>query len=112
MSQIEEIDVVRYEDGVIHVLGIEAAKGRLIYSLFSNRQFYHIIHNAETGEIIEEDSFNEKVGDYAPAYAAGIGALILGLSLPSFIDRFRNFGRERESENLKNILIIGINFNM
>jgi len=70
-QRLEEIDVIRYEDEKIHVLGR------------SGNKLYHIVHDAQTKEILEEDSFKQKeFGEEAGLCTflatCGVGLVIVG----------------------------------
>lgn len=53
-GRLEYIDAVRWQDGKIHVLG---RRDESILSDSSSCRAFHIIHDAQTGTIIAEDSF-------------------------------------------------------
>ncbi len=53
-GRLEHIDVVRWQDGEIHVLGREE---EIVSSDITSYMAHHIIHDASTGEVISEDSF-------------------------------------------------------
>ncbi|UCE78721.1 MAG: hypothetical protein JSV13_09480 [Nitrospiraceae bacterium] len=53
-GRLESIDVVRWQDRKIHILG---RREENISSDASSFRAYHIIHDEQTGKIISEDSF-------------------------------------------------------
>jgi hypothetical protein len=79
--RLEDIDVVRWQDGKIHVLG------RIEDNCSSDGTFYsayHIIHDALTGEIIKEDSFRY-IGNF-PLFMCGCYMLSCEGERPPFLD--------------------------
>ncbi len=56
-SRLESIDVVRCQDGKIHVLGRNEERDTADGHFF---RAHHIIHDALTGEVISENSFMHK----------------------------------------------------
>lgn len=80
-GRLEYIDVVRWQDGEIHVLG---RKEENISSDGSFYSAYHIIHDALTGEIISEDSFRY-IGNF-PLFMCGCYILSCEGECPPFLN--------------------------
>jgi hypothetical protein len=80
-GRLEYIDVVRWQDGNIHVLG---RKEENISCDGSFCSAYHIIHDALTGEIISEDSFIHK-GNF-PLFMCGCYSLSCEGDHPPLLD--------------------------
>jgi len=80
-GRLEHIDVVRWQDGEIHVLG----RGREIISSDSTSYMaYHIILDASTEEVISEDSFLYK-GSF-PLFMCGCYMLSCEGDCPPLLD--------------------------
>ena len=78
---LEYIDVVRWQNGNIHVLGrneeMVTADGHFFKA-------HHIIHDAVTGEVISEDSFMHK-GNF-PLFMCGCYTLSCEGDCPPLLD--------------------------
>lgn len=78
---LEHIDVVRWQEGNIHVLG--RSEERITADGHSFRA-QHIIHDARTGEMISEDSFLHK-GNF-PLFMCGCYTLTCEGDCPPLLD--------------------------
>lgn len=93
---LETIDVVRKEDGKVHVFGRSGGR------VFSPSPYLHYItHDANSGEIIQEDSFKSKDNsDLVFSFTFSL----LGVGLPFFINELRpsNFKNRRKAREYYN----------
>ncbi|MBI4848213.1 MAG: hypothetical protein HY808_06490 [Nitrospirae bacterium] len=79
--RLEQIDVVRWQDGIIHVLG----RGEeTVHSDSVSCIAYHIIHDASTGKVISEDSFLHR-GSF-PLFMCGCYTLACEGDCPPLLD--------------------------
>ena len=78
---LEHIDVVRWQDGKIHVLGRSEERFTADGHFF---RAHHIIHDARTAEILSEDSFLHK-GDF-PLFMCGCYTLSCEGDCPPLLD--------------------------
>lgn len=78
---LEYIDVVRWQDGKIYVLGRSEERGTADGYFF---RAHHIIHDALTGEIISEDAFMHK-GNF-PLFMCGCYTLSCEGDCPPLLD--------------------------
>lgn len=81
-GRLEHIEVVRWQDGKIHVLG----RGEeIITSDSASYMAYHIILDASTGKVISEDSFLHR-GSF-PLFMCGCYMLSCEGDCPPLLDR-------------------------
>ena len=80
-GKLEYIDVVRWQDNKIHVLGRSEERDTADGHFF---KAHHIIHNSITGEIISEDSFMHK-GNF-PLFMCGCYTLSCEGDCPPLLD--------------------------
>jgi hypothetical protein len=82
MGKIESVDVVRWQDGKVHVLG----RGEETVSSDSVKSIaYHIIHDASTGKVVSEESFMHR-GSF-PLFMCGCYMLSCEGDCPPILDR-------------------------
>ena|SRR3989304_116240 len=87
-ERLHYVEVVRHEKGRVHVLGINLSVDS------STSRLCHIIHDAENGEIIEENSFKYR-GAISDAPIWVMLSDVLLLSIPTFINGLRSSEKER-----------------
>jgi hypothetical protein len=80
-GRLEYIDVVRWQDRGIHVLGRREER---ISSDDSSCRAYHIIHDAQTGKVISEDSFTYRCN--FPLFMCGCYILSCEGTCPPLLD--------------------------
>jgi hypothetical protein len=80
-SILEYIDVVRWQDGKIHVLGRSEERVTADGHFF---RAHHIVHDARTGDIVSEDSFIHK-GNF-PLFMCGCYTLSCEGDCPPLLD--------------------------
>lgn len=80
-GRLEYIDVVRWQDRKIHILG---RREENISSDASSFRAYHIIHDEQTGNIISEDSFLNR-GNF-PLFMCGCYILTCEGTCPTLLD--------------------------
>lgn len=73
-ERLEEIDVVRIENGRVHVLGRSGKFSKCLN---------HMVHDITSGEIIAEDSFDRKNSE--DLFFSGLFSLYGGLGIPFLI---------------------------
>ena len=80
-GRLEYIDVVRWQDGKIHVLG-----GREECSSDDSPSYrlFHVVHDALTGKVTKEDSFISR-GDF-PLFMCGCYLLACEGTCPPMLD--------------------------
>jgi len=89
-QKLYEIDVVRWQDGKIHVLGQNHDFG-----FFSIRRYlHHSVHDAETGKIVENNPFKEHFA-HQIVLMTYITLSLVGVGIPALINYFRPSVRER-----------------
>ncbi len=82
MGKIESVDVVRWQDGKVHVLG----RGEETVSSDSVKSIaYHIIHDDSTGKVVSEKSFMHR-GSF-PLFMCGCYMLSCEGDCPPILDR-------------------------
>ena len=80
-GKLEYIDVVRWQDGEIHVLG----RGEeMNYSDSTSYMAYHLIYDAATGKVVSEDSFLHR-GSF-PLFMCGCYMLSCEGDCPPLLD--------------------------
>lgn len=80
-DRLKYIEVARWQDGEIHVLG----RGEeIISSDRSSYRAFHILHDAQTGKIVSEDSFIYR-GNF-PLFMCGCHALSCEGDCPPLLD--------------------------
>lgn len=80
-GKLEYIDVVRQQDGKIHVLGRSEERDTADGHFF---RAHHVIHDARTGELISEDTFMHK-GAF-PLFMCGCYTLSCEGDCPPLLD--------------------------
>jgi hypothetical protein len=80
-GRLKYIDVVRIQDRKIHVLG---RRKESISSDGSSFRAYHIIHDAQTGKVVSEDSFMY-IGNF-PLFMCGCYILSCEGKCPPLLD--------------------------
>ena len=80
-ERLDYIDVVRWQDGNIHVLGRSEERDTADGHFF---RAHHIIHDALTGEMISEDCFMHK-GNF-PFFMCGCYTLSCESDCPPLMD--------------------------
>jgi hypothetical protein len=81
VGRLEYIDVVRWHDGEIHVLGRGEA---IISSDSTSHMAYHMIYDAFTGKVVSEDSFLHR-GSF-PLFMCGCYMLSCEGDCPPLLD--------------------------